>query len=433
MAVKVGEFQMIGVLRQQQAVPGQVLVAVALARPDPVEHIRVAGGALAPLPHAGLGGLPGVDVPDGRIPLLRPPVMSTDLQPVRVRLRWCTPTVGDRPALDHGRAGIEECKPVRVRRAGVFWNRPVIGRAQAVRRRAWRAGRRPAVQRVGNRRAGASALSGAGGGTRKRGLCATDRIRPLGVGRWELKAVIDDDCRQGLEQLKGLLSHVDPHLTLGQIVGRAVREAVERHDPARPPRGRRTGRRDGSDGAAETSAPKDATGPGAASAQRNAMPEAVTTSAAKARASSPKDADCEHAPATAARRPGATTRPSAPKEPAGPDSIAPSAPQPPVRGRAIPSAVKRQVWERDQGCCSYVDRGRGAAAAPGICWRSTTSFRSRSAAPPSRTTCGCCAPPIIATATAAAGRTALPPARSPLVGRSDAGPLRPPCSCGIAS
>ena len=60
----------------------------------------------------------------------------------------------------------------------------------------------------------------------------TGRIRPLGAGRWELKAVIDDDCRRGLDQLKGLLSHVDPHMTLGQIVARAVKEAVERHDPA---------------------------------------------------------------------------------------------------------------------------------------------------------------------------------------------------------
>ncbi len=31
----------------------------------------------------------------------------------------------------------------------------------------------------------------------------TDRMRPLGAGRWEIKAVIDDDCRRGLEQLKG--------------------------------------------------------------------------------------------------------------------------------------------------------------------------------------------------------------------------------------
>ena len=261
-----------------------------------------------------------------------------------------------------------------------------------------------------------------------------DRIRPLGAGRWELKATIDDDCRQGLEQLKGLLSHVDPHLTLGQLVGRVVREAVERHDPARPPRGRRTGirtdagaaeqtsapkeagRSDATSaqrsaaptvGVAETSAPKDATGPSAEAAQRNAIPAGVTTSAAKARASSPKGADCEHARATAAKRPGATTRPSAPKDANRPDGAtaapaggatspakvkadpkrgrdvpakrpeaaarsaasapkaecdrqaAPPAPQPQARDRAIPAAVKRQVWERDRGCCSYVDRGSG--------------------------------------------------------------------------
>ncbi len=37
-----------------------------------------------------------------------------------------------------------------------------------------------------------------------------DRMRPIGDGRYELKAVIDADCHQGLEQLRGLLSHVDP-------------------------------------------------------------------------------------------------------------------------------------------------------------------------------------------------------------------------------
>ena len=37
-----------------------------------------------------------------------------------------------------------------------------------------------------------------------------DRLRPLDAERWELKAVIDTECQRGLEQLKGLLSHVDP-------------------------------------------------------------------------------------------------------------------------------------------------------------------------------------------------------------------------------
>ena len=65
----------------------------------------------------------------------------------------------------------------------------------------------------------------------------TDRVRPLGAGRWELKAVVDDDCQRGLEQLKGLLSHVDPQMTTGQLLGRLVQEALDRHDPSRPPRG----------------------------------------------------------------------------------------------------------------------------------------------------------------------------------------------------
>ena len=67
-----------------------------------------------------------------------------------------------------------------------------------------------------------------------------DRVRPLGGERWEMKVVIDDECQRGLEQLKGLLSHVDPHMTLGQLVGRLVREGLDRHDPGRPGRARRT-------------------------------------------------------------------------------------------------------------------------------------------------------------------------------------------------
>ena len=55
-------------------------------------------------------------------------------------------------------------------------------------------------------------------------------------------------------------------MTLWQLVGRVVREAVERHDPARPPRGRRTGSRAAAGGTDETSAPKVALGPDAAPA-----------------------------------------------------------------------------------------------------------------------------------------------------------------------
>ena len=55
---------------------------------------------------------------------------------------------------------------------------------------------------------------------------AADRVRPLGNGRYELKALIDAECQRGLEQLTGLLSHVDPRMTVGQLVGRLAQAAA---------------------------------------------------------------------------------------------------------------------------------------------------------------------------------------------------------------
>ena len=163
-----------------------------------------------------------------------------------------------------------------------------------------------------------------------------DRMRPLGADRWEIKAVIDGDCHHGLERLKDLLSHVDPHMTLGQIVGRLVQEGLDRHDPGRPPRGRRTGSRAAD--VAQTSAPKDEAGTNVA-----------RTSAPK------KQAEPNAARPTAPRATGTTSAPKAEcaarREAARPKTL--------VVGRAIPAAVRREVWERDQGRCSYVDPGSG--------------------------------------------------------------------------
>ena len=38
-----------------------------------------------------------------------------------------------------------------------------------------------------------------------------DRVRPLGDGRYELKATIDAECRQGLEQLRAAVRLRDGH------------------------------------------------------------------------------------------------------------------------------------------------------------------------------------------------------------------------------
>ena len=97
-----------------------------------------------------------------------------------------------------------------------------------------------------------------------------DRVRALGEDRWELKAVIDSACQRGIEQLRALLSHVDPHLTLGQLVERLVQDGLERYDPGRPRRGRGEGRREA--GAGQAPEPQEGPAGGAASpAKRGAQ------------------------------------------------------------------------------------------------------------------------------------------------------------------
>ena len=110
-----------------------------------------------------------------------------------------------------------------------------------------------------------------------------DRVRPLGDGRYELKATIDAECQQGLEQLRGLLSHVDPRMTLGQLVGRLVKEGLDRHDPSRPPRRARSGSR-----------PADAK----AIAPRAPTPEQAHESSAAAAKHAARPADTAAAPKT---------------------------------------------------------------------------------------------------------------------------------------
>ena len=200
-----------------------------------------------------------------------------------------------------------------------------------------------------------------------------DRVRPLGGGRWELKAVIDDECRRGLERLKGLLSHVDPHLTMGQLMGRLVREGLDRHDPARPPRGRRTGAR--AAGAEQTSAAKTqagsargATSAAKVSAQAAAQPgdEAASPLKADGRPDRPdrldtsavKPAD-EITSAPKTRRLGRQVAAPRAKPAAPPRTETSAAKASGGTGRAIPAAVKREVWRRDRGRCSYVDRTSG--------------------------------------------------------------------------
>ncbi len=285
-----------------------------------------------------------------------------------------------------------------------------------------------------------------------------DRMRALGAGRWELKVVIDAACQCGIEQLRALLSHVDPHLTLGQLVERLVQDGLQRYDPGRPPRGRRGGRREASAGQApEPKAQQGPAGGAASPAKRDAQEQPVVptppegtsgggstpapaalsaeepargiggtgTPAVAALPASPSGRETcgggtpvRAKPAAAAPGSAAsaaksvadrgshatvtTPRPAPPPDQSMPTALAAedrgrrasspakragaamragaaqldgrSRPQPEAAGtsggsaqpphraprsRYIPAPVRREVWRRDGGCCSYVDPHSG--------------------------------------------------------------------------
>ena len=198
----------------------------------------------------------------------------------------------------------------------------------------------------------------------------------------------DADCQQGLEQLRGLLSHVDPRMTIGQLVGRIVREALDRHDPSRSPRRARAGTRaaegeskpasaskeqaarerdhataaqdaaihvhatptaEGTEGATRQPAPPSLLSPG----HDTASAAGTTPTAERAEERTPHPRPASVAPRT---RQEATDRPAAARTT---PAATTSTPKPRASGRAIPTAVKRQVWQRDGGRCSYLDRQTG--------------------------------------------------------------------------
>ena len=172
-----------------------------------------------------------------------------------------------------------------------------------------------------------------------------DRVRPLGDGRYELKAVIDAECQQGLEQLRGLLSHVDPRMTLGQLVGRVVQEALDRHDPSRPPRRARSGSRpaDAKADAPRTPTPEQAqrnSAPAAKHAARPAIPAGAATTPARAVRPMPTSAPPPSTQKETARRAATGAKPTSAATPASKSCAS---------GRAISAGVRRHVWQRDGG------------------------------------------------------------------------------------
>ncbi len=233
-----------------------------------------------------------------------------------------------------------------------------------------------------------------------------DKVRPLGNGRYELKAVIDAECHRALERLRGLLSHVDPYMTLGQLVGRLAREGLDRHDPARPPRRPRTG--NGPAGGDRTSAPKKAaTSRGAVTGAEQTPAQPATQRSAPATSPESPDGCATSAAKSQSRGGGSNSQPPRPLKPA----------RSPLRRRSgVPRAAgpfRRGSgdWSGSAtaGRCSYVDPRSGRRCAFSYLLQIdhlVPHALGESAGPPN---CASCAPPITGIATGGTRHRQRPP------------------------
>ncbi|MGC3997581.1 MAG: HNH endonuclease [Anaeromyxobacter sp.] len=127
-------------------------------------------------------------------------------------------------------------------------------------------------------------------------------LRPVNGEQWSLRVTLDEEARAELEDLRNLLSHKVPDGNLAEVLKEAIRCAVEKHS-----------RRKGAVGLAKAAAPVEVTVP---------VEAAVLAESAA---------------------------PAIPGEPV-PFLATPCRFNP----RTVTADVRREVWARDEGCCSYV-------------------------------------------------------------------------------
>jgi hypothetical protein len=156
-------------------------------------------------------------------------------------------------------------------------------------------------------------------------------LRPVADATWSLRVTLDADAKRDLETLTHLLSHRVPSGDLAAVMKEALRCAIKKHGKRRgavaPERPRTPSIR------AANEPTKPAKGSPAAKFGGNVAAAPVRDCALPVAAVPARDA----AAAAAVPRGGDAT----------PAAF-------PARERAIPAAVRREVWARDGGRCTFV-------------------------------------------------------------------------------
>ena len=141
----------------------------------------------------------------------------------------------------------------------------------------------------------------------------------------EIKLVIDEKDHKKLEELKSLLSHKNPILSHGELLSILLEEALEKHDP-RKKKIRKNMKQE------KVTSPQKWESKGIDNKQghKNKARQPLVTSPQKLRAQQMSKL--------------ATT---------SPQKLRPR--QAKKLSRTIPTHLKKHIWERDEGQCTYVD------------------------------------------------------------------------------
>ena len=183
-----------------------------------------------------------------------------------------------------------------------------------------------------------------------------EKVRFLGKGKVEVKIVIDEKCHKELEKLKNLLSHRNPRLSYGELISILSKEALKKHDP-------------GEKNTRQRKEEKVQKNPSVKKPEfKSKSVELAATSASKLRQ---KDEIPEHSlsgkPVTSAPKSEQIDQYSKEKVTSAPKSEQINQyskekvtfalrPKHQIKklSRYIPSHLRKYIWERDQGQCTYV-------------------------------------------------------------------------------
>ena len=133
----------------------------------------------------------------------------------------------------------------------------------------------------------------------------------LGNGKVEIKLIIDENCHKKLEELKSLLSHKNPVLSHGELLSILLEEALKKHDPRRK-KIRKTTKKEIVISAQKWKSNKNI----------NNKKQGHKNKARQSIATSPQKWEYK----------GKAKQ----------------------INRAIPSSLRKHIWERDEGQCTYV-------------------------------------------------------------------------------